>query len=991
VQRWRLQFGDGTAEVEADGTVDQGRWRSAGQDVELPPISVRYLRLLAAHHPDAVPDDVMYEGLWGAFPPASPARALDQVRHAVRSLSGHGAERVVRQRGHGDVFVCPEPVVRVDAPTPEPEPVRAGRWLPEHRRPLPAARFFGRDALLGAIADALQLDTAVVWLRGMTGMGKTLLAETFALRHGQRWPGGVIWFDLPGEPRDPEETLARHVDLLHAVAADVDVPCRDPADPSLRSRLYARLRELGPFLRVIDDVPAGLDAATLRALIGPADLGPVLVTTRSAGYGHVGITLDLGALAPEEALALLEAHCPAEDEDERRAASAIGRALGHHALALDVVGAYLATRSTQRPYTEFQGELADPAADGLGHAASIVERGGPLPTGHPADVEQALAQRLERLSPDARQLLGLAAMLSTAPFTGALLGAALARLQGDTPRDAGRRVDAAFTEIDAASLVIREARAFRLHPLVARVARGSRDAPTGTEPARRALSDSVLDALERAERPGPDLLAHARALIDAGPADNALIEPLAAIELARGRSGPAVALRERRYEHLRDTRGPDDARTLQASHLLAEALVAASAFVSAQAAIDVATGGRVRILGPDHPDALASRLLQARILGLRGSPSAGDAARTVFDALCAQCGSDHPLSLRARLVVGECLRRVDAPDAEAWLASCVAATGAALGPEDPATLRARTQLVFVQELHMIPADAAELEALRAARERMYGPEHPSVSVLQVALAQSALLRDRPEEALALARAAHEQRLRSLGPDDLQTLATNHVVASALRLLGRREEARAVEEREYEASRLTRGDDAHTTLLAMERSAECAYEDRDLSRSAELLGELLVRAAAALGDGNADVARIRHNLGQVQIELGAHDEALANLTAAFAPARSRFGAAHPLVLRIGSTRAWAVAASGDPDAAVDALTELLARCEQTFDERHVVTQRTALRLGLALHLAGRPEEARAPLARALPRLRAVLGSDHPEVAAAEAALGDHNQV
>jgi TIR domain len=85
-------------------------------------------------------------------------------------------------------------------------PLAPPRWLPTQG--LGSARFVGRLPELWRLHAALHPETtlmtvprsgpAVALVRGLGGIGKTLLAEEYALRFGAAYPGGVFWLRAYG-------------------------------------------------------------------------------------------------------------------------------------------------------------------------------------------------------------------------------------------------------------------------------------------------------------------------------------------------------------------------------------------------------------------------------------------------------------------------------------------------------------------------------------------------------------------------------------------------------------------------------------------------------------------------------------------------------------------------------------------------------------------------------------------------------------------------
>ena len=117
-------------------------------------------------------------------------------------------------------------------------PLAPPAWYPEQRAG--SARFVGRLTEMWAVHSALQASglgmitgavSAVAQVRGLGGVGKSLLAEEYALRFGAAYPGGVFWLRAFGDgegsltPRRVETERERQ---LEAFAARLGIEIADP-------------------------------------------------------------------------------------------------------------------------------------------------------------------------------------------------------------------------------------------------------------------------------------------------------------------------------------------------------------------------------------------------------------------------------------------------------------------------------------------------------------------------------------------------------------------------------------------------------------------------------------------------------------------------------------------------------------------------------------------------------------------------------------------
>lgn len=142
---------------------------------------------------------------------------------------------------------------------------------------------------------------------GMGGVGKSLLAEEYAVRFAAAYPGGLFWLRALGHepgraPRSGEELEAQRTSEITRLAVRLGLWIEGLKPDEVESSLAQALAgQQQPFLWVVDDLPVGLGAEDVRRWLAPDPHGRSLITTRSGQYGAIGQALPLDVLPPEDA------------------------------------------------------------------------------------------------------------------------------------------------------------------------------------------------------------------------------------------------------------------------------------------------------------------------------------------------------------------------------------------------------------------------------------------------------------------------------------------------------------------------------------------------------------------------------------------------------------------------------------------------------------------------------------------------------------------
>lgn len=373
--------------------------------------------------------------------------------------------------------------------TAPPAPVR---WLPAPARS-GSRHFTGRLTEQWRVHSALHRhraplvspasDGRTAQLRGMPGIGKSLLAQEYALRFGPSYPGGIFWFDLHGRSAGtPSDVLEFYRGQVCTVASALGVETGRSGLPELLSRLAMSLGERdGSCLWVVDGIPDGLPPGTLDMLRGPHLLAATLVTTRSRRYSSFAEPVDLTPLPDADAYHLITSRRSPESSTEQTAAQALIKDLGGHPQALDMI----AERASAESYTYLRSRLHSSSTDLLSRWARLLTAG-------------LLTHPLSARSP-AEDVLRLLAVASPAAVSQPLIEASLARTGSYSSWETAQQVTEAIDTLLGDGTIQPTSpgsRSWTVHPLLARAVRRYDADAARQEDLRQALLRRLASSAE---------------------------------------------------------------------------------------------------------------------------------------------------------------------------------------------------------------------------------------------------------------------------------------------------------------------------------------------------------------------------------------------------------------------------------------------------------------------------------------------------------------
>lgn len=658
--------------------------------------------------------------------------------------------------------------------------------------------FVGRLADLWRIHSELSASDAVMitgasagevaMLAGLGGVGKSALADEYALRFGAAYPGGVFWLSASGasvaEQADGGGRNAARDTQMQLIGAQLGLDV-EGSPPALVLGCVAReLERRNRCLWVVDDLPDELSSEQARAWLAPHPNARTLITTRSRRH-QFAPRIDLDCLGEQDALQVLTSTREPQSAEEWDAARAITQALGGHPLALRVAAYILGLEGDGDVFARFRARLADPSADEMELAKQLRLE---LPNGHESSIAATLLRSISTLQEPALDLLRIASCLTAAPIPRWFLVEVHQRADALPLDEAQTRVRDGVHLTSVVSLsdpADADGAAIRVHPLVSRTIRFHESRSARREELYQATIGELSTALQavddhHAHERISELIPHWREMgSEQGPEPPWLPRMRILAEVARydyARGDYELAEQSLRTVLVRYRESPEygdsHPATLQAANLYALIESQRGALDRAQELQERTASLLEDLHGPEHADTLSALNNLGLTLHAREQFERSLAIqRKVLDARRRTLGDEDPDTLSSAVLVAKGMLELgNRREARKLLQDTLEATRRVAGVDSRDTMIVTRSLAGVLHEDGELEGAGELleDALRIARE-LLRDEHPLILVTSRELAEVLSGQDRLQEACALLESTLSATRDAFGDADPNTL------------------------------------------------------------------------------------------------------------------------------------------------------------------------------------------------------------------------------
>lgn len=271
------------------------------------------------------------------------------------------------------------------------------------------------------------------------------------------------------------------------------------------------------------------------------------------------------------------------------------------------------------------------------------------------------------------------------------------------------------------------------------------------------------------------------------------------------------------------------------------------------------------------------------------------------------------------------------------------------------------------------------------RDRL-GADHPQTLNAAKLLGFYWSLMGRFDEAAAIQQETLQLYLQTLGPEDEGTIDSMGMVAHARRVSGRFSEARDLDLRAFRTARNRLGENDPGTLMAAHRLGVSLRLTGEFRIARQLDADTYRRRIAVLGHDHPETLRTLNNLTIDERECGEYIRSRRMVEDNYNRYARLFGVAHPETIRIARNLAVARRRAGDHEGAYKLAEDTMNRFRDRFGATHPDTIAAALNFAVDLRESDDVARARELAEQTAADYRETLGAHHPYTLYARTNLG-----
>jgi tetratricopeptide (TPR) repeat protein len=393
----------------------------------------------------------------------------------------------------------------------------------------------------------------------------------------------------------------------------------------------------------------------------------------------------------------------------------------------------------------------------------------------------------------------------------------------------------------------------------------------------------------------------------------------------------------------------------------------------------IALDARDRLLGPDHPDRLASLATYASILRSAGRPTEAEPlAKEALDRRRKVRGPAHPETIQSIQIYATILRALGRPNEALPLFQEARdlATGALGGNHKDALL---AQANYASALRSV-GRAAEAEApakdVYERRLKLLGPDHPDTMQSADNVARILDTLGRPREADKYSRDVLDRRWRVLGPDHANTISSLVLRGKIMESMGQYADADGMFREAIERATRKLGAGNPRTIGAAVGHASVLLALGQTAEAEKVARDAYDRAIETMAQGQFGRLNAATTFAGALTAAGKAVQAESIAKEALERRRELLGPDQPDTLATQAVYATAVAARS-PSQAEPLIADVQARRTKALGPDHPQTLQAMSDHARVLAALGKTTQAEPIAETVLERRRKVLGDEHPD--------------